>query len=267
MSREAAAAARVVYAIAYREVIRFLKDRSRWLGFIAQPLLYLTLIGYGIAHSMTFRSVPAAAHVNYLSFMYPGILGMSVLFTAIFSGVGIIWDREFGFLREVLVAPVPRWAVAVGKALGIAAIVVVQSAVLLALAPVAGIPLGVGMAAGVLGVAAVMGFGLGSLGIAIAARMQSMEGFQFVMNVLTMPMFFLSGAMYPLRGLPVWLTVLTRVDPLAYGVDALRNVVYGAGQEVRLLVEYPVGLDLGVMAALAAVLAVLGAWAFEGQET
>jgi ABC-2 type transport system permease protein len=256
---------RVVYAIWYREIIRFLKDRSRWFGFIAQPLLYLFLIGYGIAHSMTFRSGPAAAHVNYLSFMYPGILGMSILFTSIFSGVGIIWDREFGFLKEVLVAPVPRWAVAVGKAAGIATIVLVQSAVLLGLAPVAGIGLGVAMVLKVLGVAALLGFGLGSFGIAIAARMQSMEGFQFVMNVLTMPMFFLSGAMYPLKGLPVWLSVLTHIDPLAYGVDGLRNVVYGAGQEARLLVQYSLGLDLGVMVALAVVLMAVGAWSFEAQ--
>jgi ABC-2 type transport system permease protein len=264
-SSDARRVAKVIYAIWYRETIRFLRDRSRWLGLVLQPLLYLLLVGYGIASSMSFRRVPGGAHVDYVTFMYPGIVGMSVLFTAIFSGVGIIWDREFGFLKEVLAAPVPRWAVAGGKSLGIATVVLFQAAVLLALAPLAAVPLGVGMVLRVLGVSALIGFALGSLGIAIAARMQSMEGFQFVMNVLTLPMFFLSGALYPLRGLPGWLGVLAHLDPLTYGVDALRNVIYGAGQAARALVQYPLGLDLLVTALLAAALAALGAWAFETQ--
>lgn len=263
--------AKVIYAIWYRETIRFLRDRSRWLGLIIQPLLYLLLVGYGIASSMSFRQAPGGtsaaqlAHVNYVTFMYPGIIGMSVLFTAIFSGVGIIWDREFGFLKEVLVAPVPRWAVAAGKSLGIATVVIFQAVVLLILAPLAHVPLGIAMVLKVLGVSALIGFALGSLGIAIAARMQSMEGFQFVMNILTLPMFFLSGALYPLRGLPVWLGFLAHIDPLTYGIDALRNVVYGGGQAARVLIQYPVGLDLIVMAGVAVLLAAVGAWAFETQ--
>jgi ABC-2 type transport system permease protein len=257
--------AKVIYAIWYRELVRFLRDRSRWLGMVTQPLLYLLLVGYGIASSMSFRGAPAGSQVSYLTFMYPGIIGMSVLFTAIFSGVGIIWDREFGFLKEVLVAPVPRWAVAVGKSLGIASVVAIQAAVMLALAPIAHVPLSAPLAVRVLGVAALLGFALGSLGIAIAARMQSMEGFQLVMNVVTQPMFFLSGALYPLRGLPAWLAALAHLDPLTYGIDALRNVIYAGGAAAALLVQFRLGLDLAVMAALAAVLAVLGAWAFETQ--
>jgi ABC-2 type transport system permease protein len=256
--------AKVVYAIWYREMVRFVRDRSRWVGMILQPLLYLLLVGYGIAHSMSFRG-GAVAGVDYLTFMYPGIVGMSVMFTAIFSGVGIIWDREFGFLKEVLVAPVSRAAVALGKAFGIASLVVCQSAVLLALAPVAHVRLGVGRVLGLLGVCALIAFALGSLGIFLAARLQSMEGFQLVMNVLTMPMFFLSGALYPLRGLPAWLEVLAHVDPLTYGIDALRNVLYSVHQAAHLLVQYDVGLDLGITAALAVVLTALGAWAFEAQ--
>jgi ABC-2 type transport system permease protein len=256
---------KVIYAIWYREVVRFLRDRSRWAGLVVQPLLYLLLVGQGIASSMSFRGPAGGAQVNYLTFMYPGIVGMSVLFTAIFSGVGIIWDREFGFLKEVLVAPVPRWGVAVGKSLGIATIVVIQCAILLVLAPLAHVPLTVASALAILGVSALIGFAIGSLGIAIASRMQSMEGFQFVMNVLVMPMFFLSGALYPLKGLPAWLDALAHVDPLTYGVDALRNVLYAGGQAARLLVQYSIGLDLTVVAALAAVLVILGAWAFQTQ--
>jgi ABC-2 type transport system permease protein len=255
---------KVVYAIWYREIVRFFRDKSRWLGLIIQPLLYLVLVGEGFASSMRFSGA-GASNVNYLTFMYPGIIGMSVLFTAIFSGVGIIWDREFGFLKEVLVAPVPRWAVAVGKSLGIATIVVVQAAILLVLAPIASVPLTVGSALGILGVSALVGFALGSLGIAIASRMQSMEGFQFVMNVLVMPMFFLSGALFPLTGLPAWLRYLTRINPLTYGVDALRNVIYVTGQAARVLVQYNIGLDLLVVAGVAVVLVIAGAWAFQTQ--
>lgn len=256
---------KVVYAIWYRETIRFFRDRGRWLGLVTQPLLYLLLVGYGIANSMTFRQAPAGSQVNYVSFMYPGIVGMSVLFTAIFSGVGIIWDREFGFLKEVLVAPVPRWAVAIGKSLGIATIVLVQTAILLILAPVARVPLHLSSALGALGIASLAGFALGNLGIAIAARMQTMESFQFVMNVLTLPMFFLSGSLYPLRGLPSWLALLTRMDPLTYGVDALRNVFFASSAALRLLVQNPLETDLIVLTGLALALGAAGAWAFEHQ--
>ncbi len=255
--------AKVVYAIWYREMVRFMRDRGQWLGLVIQPLLYLLLVGEGISNSMTFRG---ASNLSYLTFMYPGIVGMSVLFTSVFSGVGIIWDREFGFLKEVLVAPVARWAVAAGKSLAIATIVVIQAAVLLILAPLAHVPLTLGSALGILGVCAVLGFALGSLGIAIGSRMQSMQGFQFVMNMLVMPLFFLSGALYPLRGLPTWLNALAKIDPLTYGIDALRNVVYAGGQGARLLVQYSIGLDLTVVVVVAAVLVVIGAWAFQTQQ-
>jgi ABC-2 type transport system permease protein len=185
---------------------------------------------------------------------------------SIFSAVGMIWDREFGFLKEVLVAPVPRWAVAVGKALGITTIVVVQTAMLLLMAPLAHLPLGLAMAAQTLAVGALTGFVLGCLGIVIASRMSTMESFQLVMNVLTMPMFFLSGALYPLRGLPHWLSVLAHIDPLTYGVDALRNAVYGQGEAARALVQYPLSVDVAVLAVMAVVFALLGAMLFERQE-
>lgn len=252
-----------IYAIWYRETARFLRERSRWVALVTQPLLYLVLVGYGIASSMSFRQAPS--HVSYVTFMYPGIVGMSVLFTAIFSAVGIIWDREFGFLKEVLVAPLPRWAAAAGKALGIATIVVFQTAVLLVLAPLAHVPLGFVMALETLGVAALTGFALGALGILIASRMQSMEAFQLVMNVVTLPMFFLSGALYPLEGLPTWLSILSHADPLTYGVDALRGALYAPGAPVRALVQYPLGFDLGILAVASVILAALAAWSFEKQ--
>lgn len=252
---------KTVYAMWYRDSVRFVRDRSRWLGMFTQPVLYLLLVGTGIASSMKFRAAPG--NVDYLAFMFPGIVGMSVLFTAIFSAVGIIWDREFGFLKEVLVAPVPRWAAALGKALGIATVIAAQTLVLLFLAPLAHVPITVLGGLEALAIAVLMGFCIGWLGIAIASKLQSMEGFQFVMNLLTMPMFFLSGALYPLKGLPTWLMALARIDPLTYGVDALRWALLGdaAGP----LVQLPLAADVGLVALITVAFALVGAWSFERQ--
>lgn len=252
---------KTAYAMWYRDSVRFVRDRSRWLGMFTQPLLYLLLVGNGIASSMRFRSAPG--DVDYLAFMFPGIVGMSVLFTSIFSAVGIIWDREFGFLKEVLVAPVPRWAAALGKALGIATVIAAQTAVLLILAPLAHVPISLLGAVESLGIAILMGFCIGWLGIAIASKLQSMEGFQFVMNLLTMPMFFLSGALYPLKGLPPWLLTLARVDPLTYGVDALRSAMLGPAAGP--LVQLPMSADVALVALITCVFAIVGAWSFERQ--
>ncbi len=255
-----------IYAIWFRETRRFIRDRSRWIGMVTQPLLYLTLVGYGISSAMSFRQAPAGAPVNYVTFMYPGIIGMSVLFTSIFSAVSIIWDREFGFLKEVLVAPVPRWAVAAGKALGIMTVVSVQTVVLLALAPLAHVPLGPLMILKTLAVAALTALTLGGFGIAVASRMTSFESFQLIMNVVTMPMFFLSGVLYPLRGLPTWLNVLAHIDPLTYGVDGLRNAIYVEGEAARALLQYPLALDAAALGGFAVVFCLLAAWLFETQE-
>jgi ABC-2 type transport system permease protein len=257
--------AKAIYAIWYREVVRFVRDRSRWIGMLTQPLLYLLLVGYGIAGSMSFRQAPPGVHIDYVSFLYPGIIGMATLFTAIFSAVGIIWDREFGFLKEVLVAPVPRWAAAAGKAAGIATIVLVQTGGLLLLAPLAHVPLSVQGVIETLLIASLTGFALGCLGIAIASRMQTFEAFQLVMNGVTLPMFFLSGALYPLRGLPPWLGVLAHLDPLTYGVDALRNAIYGSTVAARALIQYSLAFDLLVLGVASVVLAGLAAWSFERQ--
>lgn len=256
---------RVVYTIWYRETRRFLRERGRIAGMVMQPLLYLLLVGNGIASAMTFRGAPAGAGVGYITFMYPGIIGMSVLFTSVFSAVSIIWDREFGFLREVLVAPAPRWAVALGKVLGIATVSTTQAAILLALAPLAHVPLTAGSVAALLLTCALIAVALGSLGIAVASWMETMEGFQMIMNFLVMPMFFLSGAMFPLRGVPGWLGALMRVNPLTYGVDALRGILLGSTPAAPLFVQFTLGLDLAVVAALALVLFLAGSWAFSRQ--
>src|SRR5579864_4712513 len=219
-------ALRVIYTIWLREFKAFIREKGRIVGMIGQPLLYLLIVGQGIASGLTLNRAPDG--VGYLQFIYPGILGMSVLFTSIFSAMSIIWDREFGFLKEVLVAPAPRWAVAAGKVLGGATVATLQSAILLLLAPLAGVwptPL---VAVELLLLCFLMSCAMTSLGVAIAARMRSMQGFQMVMNFLVMPLYFLSGAMFPVSSAPPWMKALMTADPLTYGVDGLRIIVLSA---------------------------------------
>jgi ABC-2 type transport system permease protein len=218
----------VVYTIWLREFKAFLRERSRIVAMIGQPLLYLLIVGQGIASGLSLNG--AAGSVGYLTFMYPGILGMSVLFTSIFSAISIIWDREFGFLKEVLVAPVPRWAVALGKILGGSTVAIVQSAILIALAPFVHVSLSVGLVLQLLFFCFLISIAITSLGVFMAVRMRSMQGFQMLMNFLVMPLYFLSGAMFPIRSAPGWMKALMTIDPLTYGVDALRNIVFAGAQ-------------------------------------
>lgn len=259
------AALRGIYVIWLREVRGFFRERSRLVGMFAQPLLYLFLVGTGIARTMRFAVTPGGAQPDYMQFMYPGIMGMSLLFTSIFSASSIIWDREFGFLKEVLVAPVPRWSVAVGKAVGIGTVVLIQAAILLVLAPLIGVRLSLAAVAQVLGLAFLMSLALGSFGLAVAARTESMQGFHMIMNFLIMPMYFLSGAMFPAYNLPAWLDTLMRLDPLTYGVDALRHALY-AGTPLAALTRFNLALDVAVVAALAVALGTAGAVSFSTQE-
>ncbi|MEQ1857748.1 MAG: ABC transporter permease [Longimicrobiales bacterium] len=223
---------RAIYIIWYRDVVRFRRDRARLVASLAQPLLYLLIFGTGLSSALQGAAGgiggAAPGGLTYTQFIFPGIIGMAVLFSAIFGAMSIVWDREFGFLKEVLVAPIDRSAVAIGKALGGATQAMVQGLVLLLLAPLIGIDLSVGMVVALIPLVFVLAFALSSLGVAIASRMTSMQGFQMVMTFLMMPMFFLSGALFPLQGLPAWMDVLTRLDPAAYGMDPLRRVVLGS---------------------------------------
>ena len=218
--------ASVIYTIWLREFKAFTRERSRIVAMIGQPLLYLLIVGQGIASGLSLKSAPGG--LGYLLFMYPGILGMSVLFTSIFSGISIIWDREFGFLREVLVAPVPRWAVAFGKILGGATVAIAQSLILIALAPFVGVGLSFVLVLQLLLMCFLISIAVTGLGVVIAASMRSMQGFQMLMNFLVMPLYFLSGAMFPVSSAPAWMKTLMTLDPLTYGVDGLRIIVLSA---------------------------------------
>ena len=253
----------VTYAIWLREVKLFVRERTRIIGMIGQPLLYLLIMGNGIAASLKFTTAGGA--VDYRLFMYPGIIGMSVLFTSIFSAMSIIWDREFGFLKEVLVSPAPRWAVAAGKILGGATVATVQSAILLALAPLVRVWWSVPMVVGLLLMSFLISCAMTSLGVAIATRMRSMQGFQMIMNFLVMPLYFMSGAIFPVPSGEgwIWMRRLMMLDPLTYGVDALRTVVFWTAgiQDTGLLIFNPL-LDVAVTAGTAVVLALFAGWRF-----
>lgn len=244
--------ARAVYIVWWRDVIRYGRDRVRLLASLAQPMLYLLIFGSGLSASLG-AGFASGSGISYMQFMYPGIISMAVLFTAIFAAMGIVWDREFGFLKELLVAPIERSAIAVGKALGGATQAVFQGAILLVLAPFVGVTFGVASGLALLGYMAVLAFGLSAMGVAIAARMRSMQGFQMVMNFLMMPMFFLSGALFPLVGLPGWMTVLTRLDPASYGIDPIRRTLLGEPAERLALTigdtAVPILAEVGVMLA------------------
>ncbi|TME81432.1 MAG: ABC transporter [Chloroflexi bacterium] len=228
--------ARAVYIIWYRDVLRYSRERAQVVASLAQPLLYLIIFGTGLSSAIGgARFGPSGA--NYQTFIYPGIIGMTILFTSIFGAMSVVWDREFGFLKEVLVAPIDRSAVAIGKTLGGATRAMIQGLLLLVLAPLIGVALSVGSILGIVVLAFILAFALSALGVALAARMRSMQGFQVVMNFLMLPMFFLSGALFPLSGLPDWMTILTRLDPATYGMDALRRAVLGSAAD-------PLGVSL-----------------------
>jgi ABC-2 type transport system permease protein len=260
LSREA----RAVHAIWLRELTRFVSEPARIAGALGQPLIYLIVMGTGFG--ATFRAAAAPSGFSYIVFMFPGILGMTVLFTSLFSAISIIWDREFGFLKEILVAPVARGSIVLGKVVGGATVAAIQGLILLLLAPLAGVhvgPLGVVKIAVVL---ILVASALTSLGLAIASRMATMEGFQVIMNFLIVPMWLLSGAFFPLRGLPWWMAALVRINPLTYAVDALRGVVYETSPLREALVLHPFHVDLAAVVLVLAVMFALALTTFRSRE-
>ncbi len=261
--------ARGVYIIWYRDVLRYWRDRTRLVSSFGQPLLFLVVFGSGLTASLGAGLTRELGDVSYVRFLFPGIVAMAVLFTAVFSAISIVWDREFGFLREVLVAPISRAAVVMGKSLGGSTVAMLQGAILLILAPVLGVSLDLLLVVKLLGFMFLTALALTSMGILIAARLQSMEAFQMIMNFLIMPMFFLSGAFFPLRGLPAWMSVVTRLDPVAYGVDPMRRLLLGGDLAPGIkIANHRLGTieDGLILAIFAALMMAVAVWAFEAQE-
>jgi ABC-2 type transport system permease protein len=214
---------RAVGIVWRRELIRFRTDRLRAVTSLVQPVLLLFVLGTGLSR-LASGGLPSG--VNFETFIYPGVLAMSVLFTAIFSAASIVWDREFGFLREMLVAPVRRWAIVVGKTLGGATVATFQGIIFLALAGVAHVPYDPVLLLTLVGELLLLSFTLTAFGVMMAARIKQIQAFMALTQMIVMPLFFLSGSLYPLNGLPGWLTVLTRIDPLTYIVDPMRAAVF-----------------------------------------
>ena len=207
-----------------REIIRFYRQPSRLVGALGSPLLFWVLIGSGLGRS--FQS-EGPLQGGYLEYFYPGTLALIILFTAIFSTISIIEDRQEGFLQGVLVAPVPRAAIVLGKILGSATLALMQAAIFLLLAPLTYGGLGAGTIAALLAVLAVLAFGLSGLGFVIAWTLDSTQGFHAIMNLFLVPMWMLSGALFPSSGAAVWIQWLMWINPLTYGVSALRSTIYG----------------------------------------
>ena len=257
---------RAVSIVWRRELIRFRTDRLRAITSLVQPVLFLFVLGTGLS---TLASHGLPAGVDFKTFIYPGVLAMSVLFTAIFSAASIVWDREFGFLREMLVAPVRRWAIVLGKCLGGATVATFQGLIFLALAGFAHVPYDPVLLLTLVGELLLLSFTLTAFGVMMAARIKRIQAFMAVTQLLVLPLFFLSGALYPLNGLPGWLTVLTRLDPLTYIVYPMRHAVFShlpvsslAIRELSPGVSWfgwvvPVGLSVAIVALMgAAMLAV-----------
>jgi ABC-2 type transport system permease protein len=216
---------RAVSIVWRRELIRFRTDRLRAITSLVQPFLFLFILGTGLS-TLARGSLPHSSAFDFKTFIYPGLLAMSVLFTAIFSAASIVWDREFGFLREILVAPVSRAAIVVGKCLGGATIATFQGIIFLCFAWFAHVPYNPVLIIGLIGMLLLLSFTLTAFGVMMAARIKQFQAFMALTQMLVMPLFFLSGALYPLNGLPAWLTVLTRLDPLTYVVGPMRQLVF-----------------------------------------
>ena len=209
---------RPIYVICVREFIKFFREKSRLLGTLARPVLWLFVVGNGMS-----SLIKPQAGFSYLQFSFPGMIGMTILFSSIFSSISIVWDREFGFMKEMLVAPISRLSIVVGKAISGTAISVAQAILILILVPFLGLHVTALQVIAVIAVSVLVSFCITSLGILIAARLTSFDGFNIIMNFLVMPMLFLSGAMYPVTAMPTALRQLTLINPLTYGIDGFKH--------------------------------------------
>lgn len=241
----------VIYILWLRQLKRYFRSKSRMIGALGQPLLFLFALGYGFGP--VFQR---AGEGDYLQFLVPGIMAMSVLFTSMFNGIEIIWDRQFGFLKETLVAPVSRVNIMLGRTLGGATVAIFQGMIIMGISLLVGFrPPSLLALLPALLIMLLIAVLFTALGTAIASVLEDMHGFQLIMNFLVMPLFFLSGALFPLQNLPRAVDVIVRLNPLTYGVDGLRAVLIGQSQ-------LGIWLDLGVLTASSLVLVVIGGYLF-----
>lgn len=242
---------KAIYILWLREVKRYFRSPAQIVAALGQPMLYLLALGFGLGPVFA-----RSGHGSYIQFLAPGVVGMTVLFAGAFSGIGLLWDRQFGFLKETLVAPVPRLYVMAGRTLGGATVAMFQGLLVLIACLIVGFrPVNLALAPLALLTMALIAIVFCGFGTAIGSRLENMQAFPLVMNFLMMPLFFLSGALYPLDGLPSVLDAITTVNPLSYGVDGLRTTLIG-------VTHFGLPLDLGVLVAVAIVFLTLGAYSF-----
>jgi ABC-2 type transport system permease protein len=273
-ARSLAGDLRAIKIVWQREMIRFSRDRMRMITSLLQPLLFLFVLGSGLS-----RLASAGTHgVDLRTFVYPGVLAMAVMFTAIFSAASIVWDREFGFLREMLVAPVRRGSIVLGKCFGGATVAGLQGLIVIAMAGLVHVPYAPAMLVEVVALQVLLAFSITAFGVMAAARITQMQSFMALTQMLVMPMFFISGALFPVAALPVWLTVLNRIDPLTYAVDPMRRAVFAhldISPAARAALDpgvtwfgwrVPGLLEAGVVALLGAIMLAIAIWEFNRAE-
>jgi len=255
---------RTIWVIAYRELLRFVQDKPRLFSSFSMPIIFLIIFGAGFGR-LIGQMMPG---VDYIQFMYPGILAMTVLMTSVMSGVSIVWDREFGFLKEVLVSPLSRSGVLAGKAVGAATIAIIQGAIMLVLAPIVNVPINLGTVLALLPLLLILSLVLSGLGLLIGARMRSQQGFQIVMQLVIFPMMFLSGIFFPVSGVATWLEVLSKLNPVTYGIDAIRQVFLGTEVAGVTVFGHTMGIvDSAIVVAMVGVVFLtIAIWAFNKQE-
>jgi ABC-2 type transport system permease protein len=246
---------RVIKVVWHREILRFIKDRPRLIAGIVQPVLYLFVMGTGLS-----AMVPVTSGVPFRTFLFPGVLCMAILFTCFFAAGSLVWDRELGFMREMMVAPVRRSSILLGKCLGGMTVGTFQGMMMLVIGAIGGVQMSFELVVTIFVELLVICFAVTAFGVALATRIRSIQAFMALMQMVLLPMFFASGALYPLSGLPSWLVVLTRFDPLTYAVAPLRHAVLDASEKGALapMVTWgsfvvPIWLDLVIIALSAAL--------------
>ncbi|MEO0114761.1 MAG: ABC transporter permease [candidate division WOR-3 bacterium] len=243
-----------IYMVWLRDTIRYFREKSQLYGSITRPILWLFILGMGLRGSYRLTG-----NYNYTQFIFPGIVAMTIIFTSIQSAITIIWDREFGFLKEILVAPVPRTSIAIGKGLAGTTLSLIQASIILLLSPLVKVRFPLLHLLPIYLVMILLSFSLTGIGIVIAARMTSFQGFGTIMNFVIMPMWFLSGSMFPPTGLPKWLNILVRANPLTYGVDLIRGLILR-------LSYYSVWFSLGYLVVFAIAITFLAVYFFNRGE-
>lgn len=243
--------ANVIFILWKRQLKRYFRSRSRMIGSVAQPLLFLLAFGFGF--SSVFQQ---AGQGNYFQFLTPGIVSMAILFTSIFTGIEIIWDRQFGFLKETLVAPVSRLDIMIGKTLGGATVASLQGFIVIGISLLVGfVPYSLIMVPVAFAFMFLIATLFAAIGTAIASLLEDMQGFQLIMNFFVMPIFFLSGALFPLEGLPEVVGIISKVNPLSYGVDGIRSALTGVSY-------FGFAIDFAVLGVSTAVCLAVGSYLF-----